>query len=110
MVKLKCPVCDKGNLRKGKIAEAMFGVSLGAFPALICSKCGESFTDEETTRKIQAAAKKKGIWGLGMKTKVTKAGNSLAVRVPKAIADFMDLKQGQEAYIHPEKDKLVIEK
>jgi antitoxin component of MazEF toxin-antitoxin module len=31
------------------------------------------------------------------------------VRIPNAIVKFMKLKEGEEAYIHPEKDKLVIE-
>lgn len=106
---MKCPVCEKGTLKSGKIKETMFGVYLGEFPAEICNKCNESFTDEKTTRAIEEVAKKKGIWGLGKKTKITKTGNSLAVRIPKEIADFLKLKEGKEAYIHPDKDRLVIE-
>ncbi|MBS3105172.1 AbrB/MazE/SpoVT family DNA-binding domain-containing protein [Candidatus Woesearchaeota archaeon] len=106
---MKCPVCAKGDIKTGKIKEEMFGVYLGEFPAQICSKCNESFTDEETTRKIEDAAKAKGIWGLGKKTKITKTGNSLAIRIPKEIADFLNLKEGKDAYIHPDKNKLVIE-
>ena len=87
----------------------MFGVDLGEFPAEVCTKCGESFTDEETTKKIEEAAKKKGIWGLEKKTKISQAGNSLAVRIPKEIADFLKLRKGKEAYIHPEGHNLVIE-
>ena len=87
----------------------MFGVDLGEFPAEICTKCGESFTDEKTTRAIEESAKKKGVWGLGKKTKITKTGNSLAVRIPKEIANFLKLEEGKEAYIHPDKDKLIIE-
>ena len=52
----KCPICDKGILKKGKIKESMFGVYLGDFPAEICSECGESFTDSETTKKIEEIA------------------------------------------------------
>ena len=106
---MKCPVCEKSELKKGKIREVMFGVDLGEFPAMICSNCNESFTDEATTRLIEEAAKKKGIWGLGKATKVTKAGNSIVVRIPKPIADFLHMRPGQEAFVHPEKDKLVIE-
>ena len=106
---MKCPVCEKGTLKKGRIKETMFGVYLGEFHAEICNKCNESFTDEKTTRAIEEAAKKKEIWGLGKKTKITKTGNSLAVRIPKEIANFLKLKEGKEAYIHPDKDKLVIE-
>jgi len=108
-MKMICPICEKGNLEKKKIREIMFGIDLGEFPAEVCDECEESFTDEDTTRKIEEAAKEKGIWGLGMKTRITKTGNSLAVRVPKKIADFMNLKEGEEAYIHPEASKLMIE-
>lgn len=106
---MKCPICEKGNLKKGKIKEAMFGVYLGEFPADVCDKCNESFTDEKTTKAIEESAKKQGIWGLGKKTKITKTGNSLAVRIPKEIANFLNLKEGKPAYIHPEKDKIIIE-
>lgn len=41
------------------------------------------------------------------KTKITRTGNSLAVRIPKEIADYLNLKEGEEAYIHPEGKKLV---
>ncbi len=97
---LICPVCEKWYLKESKIKENMFGIYLGEFPAEICS---ESFTDEKTTRAMEELAKKKGLWGLGKKTKITKTGNSLAVRIPKEIANFLKLKEGNEAYIHPEK-------
>lgn len=106
---MKCPICRKGVLRTGKIKESMFGVELGEFHAQICSSCKESFTDSETTRKIEEIAKQKGIWNLGRKTKITRTGNSLAVRIPKEIADYLHLEEGKDAYIHPEKNKLVIE-
>ena len=106
---MKCPVCEKSELKRGKIRELMFGVDLGEFPARICNNCNESFTDEATTRLIEEAAKKRGIWGLGKTTKITKAGNSIVVRIPKPIAEFLKIKIGQEAFVHPEKDKLVIE-
>lgn len=93
-----------------KVEERMFGVNLGKFPALVCEKCGESFTDEETTRAIIDRAKQKGIWGLGKKVKVVKSGNSLVVRIPSEIADFMGLEKGQELFIRPEgKAKITIE-
>ena len=106
---MKCPICGKGSLRKGKIKEHMYGIFLGEFSAEICSACGESFTGPETTRVIEEAAKKKGIWGLSSTTKITKSGNSLAVRIPKKIAVYLKLKEGKEAYIHPDSNKLVIE-
>lgn len=106
---MKCPACGKGALKAGKIKESMFGIFLGEFPARICGSCGETFTDEATTRRIESAAKQKGIWGLGKVTKITKTGNSLAVRIPKEIAAFLQLKEGKEAYLHPDGKKLIIE-
>ncbi|MBI2106257.1 AbrB/MazE/SpoVT family DNA-binding domain-containing protein [Candidatus Woesearchaeota archaeon] len=105
----KCPICDNGKLKSGEIEETMFGIYLGKFPAEICDRCGESFTSEEMTKKIEMIAKEKGIWGLGIKTKVAKTGNSLAIRIPKNIAKFLHLKEGRDVFIHPEKDKFVIE-
>jgi len=105
----KCPICGKGNLKRKKIKEEMFGVYLGEFPADVCDSCGESFTDVETTKKIEEVAKKKGIWGMGTKTKITKTGNSLAVRIPKKLASFLKLKEGEEAFIHPDAGRLMIE-
>jgi len=106
----KCPICGEGTLIRKKVDEKMFGVSLGAFPEWVCDRCGESFTDENTTRAIIDRAKQKGIWGLGKKVKVVKSGNSLVVRIPKEIADFMGLEKGQELFIRPEgKSKLTVE-
>ncbi len=106
---MKCPICDQGTLKTGKIKEEMFGEYLGEFPAEICTRCGETFTDEEITRKIELAAKKKGIWGLEKKSTITKTGNSLAVRIPKPIAQHLLLREGEAIYIRPEKKKLIIE-
>jgi len=106
---MKCPVCEKGVLKKGRVKENLFGIYLGEFPAEVCTKCAESFTDSETTAQIEQKAKEKGIWGLSKKTKITKTGNSLAVRIPKDIARYLNLKAGKEAYMHPDGKKLVIE-
>jgi hypothetical protein len=106
---MKCPSCEKGNLKNGLTREYMFGVFLGEFLAEVCVRCAESFTDEATTKKIEQAARKKGVWGLGADTKITKTGNSLAVRIPKKLADYLNLKPKDSVYIHPEADKLVID-
>ncbi|MBI2670862.1 AbrB/MazE/SpoVT family DNA-binding domain-containing protein [Candidatus Woesearchaeota archaeon] len=106
---MKCPICEKGILKKEIIKEYMFGFYLGEFPAEICSGCNESFTDSITTKEIEKIARKKGLWDLGATTKITKTGNSLAVRIPKKLADYLNLKDGKKAYLHPEKDKLIIE-
>jgi hypothetical protein len=104
----KCPVCEKGKLRDGKIEEVMFGVPLGKFKAEICDKCNESFVDEKTMKMIEAKAKEEGIWGLAEKIKIVKSGNSLAVRIPAKIANFLKLKEGEEIVLHPEGTNRII--
>lgn len=104
-----CPVCEKGTLKKQLVRERMYGVDLGTFPANVCSACGETFTDEKTTLAIQEVAKQKGIWGIGRRTKITRTGNSLAVRIPKALALALDMKEGTEAYVYSQKNKLIVE-
>ncbi len=106
---MKCPICDQETLKIGKVKEEMFGEYLGEYPAEICTKCGESFTSEETTKKIELEAKKKGIWGLEKKSTITKTGNSLAVRIPKSIAQHLVLREGEAIYIRPEKKRIIIE-
>ncbi len=105
----KCPVCEKGILKPVMEKHLMFGVDLGTYPAEKCSACREVFTDSKIIEKIESVAKQKRIWGLGKKTKIAKAGNSIAVRIPKEIADYFKLQVGKEAYIHPENRTIVIE-
>lgn len=106
---VKCPMCEKGKLVPVREKHVLFGVNLGTYPGERCTACGEVFTDSSAMEKIEIIAKKKGIWGLGATTRITKTGNSLAVRIPKKIADYLKLRSGKEAYVHPEKDRLIIE-
>lgn len=104
----KCPICKKGTLRKEVIEEKMFGVELGRFEADVCDQCGESFVDENTMLKIEAEAKRQGVWGLGQKVKIGKSGNSIVVRIPARLARFMGLEAGREAFLQPDGEKRLI--
>ena len=106
----KCPICDKGNLKKAKVEEEMFGVSLGKYDAEVCDSCGESFLDEAAMEKMEAKAKVLGVWGLGKRIKVVKSGNSLSVRIPAQIAEYLDLEEGKSVFLYPDgKNKIVVE-
>lgn len=110
VVMKKCPVCEKGSLKKGEVEEEMFGVKLGRFPAEVCTSCGESFVDDAAVQKIEARAKELGIWGLAKKVKVVRSGNSLAVRIPAELAKFLSIAKDREVLLYPEgKRKLVFE-
>ena len=105
----KCYICEKGNLTKKKVDYRLYGIDIGKFNAEVCDKCGEIFFDENTSKKMTEAAKKKGLWGLQTKTKIGQAGTTLDVRLPKKIIEFLNLKKGKEVEIYPEgKNKLVI--
>ena len=108
MKRIKCEECG-AKIIKDKVEFSMYGVVLGKFPAEVCSKCGEKVFDEATSQKIDKAAKSRGLWGLDMKIKVVKIGNSLAIRIPKKISTLLGLKEGSGAVLHPDKDKLIIE-
>ena len=107
---MKCPVCEKGNLRRKVVPYSVYGVELGKFPADVCDKCGEQWFDEKTSLEIERLEKKMGLFGLSRKSKISYSGNSLVIRVPNAIAKFMGLKKEKRVMIHPEgKNKLEIE-
>ncbi len=106
---MKCPVCEKGTLRNILEKSVMFGVDLGTYPAQRCTACHEAFFDENAARQIEHVAKRKGIWGLGAKTKVSRSGNSLAIRIPKELVRYMKIREGSGVYLHPEKDRLIVE-
>lgn len=108
MERYKCEECS-GKIVRKQVEFSMYGVSLGKFPADVCTKCGEEVFNEKTSEEIDKIAKQKGLWGLARKVKIVKIGNSLAVRIPKPISGFLGLKEGNEALIKPEKNKIVIE-
>jgi ribosomal protein L32 len=106
----KCYECGQGKLQKKLVPYVRYGVHLGKFSAQVCGKCDEEFYDGQTFDKIEQAAKKAGVWGLSMKTKVGKNGNSLDVRISHRLAQFVGLQKGKEVIIRPEgKNRLIVE-
>ena len=103
----KCILCN-GNLKNETIDYTEFGVSLGKFPAKVCEKCNESFFEPDIVDKIQLKSKEMGLFGLKEKVKIAKIGNSIAIRIPKRIADFLHLKPGKETSVYPGEDHKVI--
>ena len=65
---------------------------------------------EKTSRKIQEIEKRKGLFGLSKKSKISYSGNSLIVRIPESIAKLMEIKREDEIIVHPEgKNKIAVE-
>lgn len=105
---MKCIMCNKGEFKEKMIEYKEFGMSLGKYRANVCVKCGEAFFDSETAGKIQDKSKALGLFGLAKRTKVAKVGNSLAIRIPKEIAEFMKLKKEEEVRITPKNQNELI--
>ncbi|MEE8402846.1 MAG: AbrB/MazE/SpoVT family DNA-binding domain-containing protein [Candidatus Hydrothermarchaeaceae archaeon] len=105
---MKCPICDE-SLERKKVPYSIGGAKLGTFEADVCS-CGEVFFTEKSSDVIDRKAKESGLWGLEKRGKVGYSGNSLIVRVPKKVAEFMNLKKGGDILVRPEgKRRLVVE-
>ena len=106
----KCYSCEQGELQSKKVPYTLYGEAIGLFKADVCNRCHEIFFDEKTSKEITAATKAKGLWGLGGRTKIGQAGNTLDIRLPKKVIDFLHLKKGEEVTIYPEsKNKLIVE-
>ena len=106
----QCYLCEKGELKKKKIRYTLYGEHIGDFSGELCESCDETFFSEDTSRKITAVTKEKGLWGIGGRTKIGQAGSTLDVRLPRKIIDFLHLKKGQEVTISAEsRRKLIIE-
>src|SRR3989344_9294367 len=103
-----CPICKGRTIRK-KVNYNILGEAIGVFLAEVCQKCGEQFFNKEVSITIERIAKEKGIWSLTDKTRVSKVGNALAVRINKKISEYLELKKGEEIFIQPEgKGKIVM--
>lgn len=110
MRKLICANCEKGRLIKKIIPYEVYDTKLGNFPALVCPSCNEVWYDEATAEKIEKLEKEKKLFGLSIRTKISYSGNSLIIRIPKSIANFLKLKKEEVVTIYPEsKNKIAIE-
>jgi len=101
MVSEKCAMCD-GKMKRGIVPYSVYGMEIGKFPAMVCSKCGEQWFDEKTARKIEEIEKSKNLFGLSKETKISYSGNSLILRIPRKIAKFLNLKKEEPVLIYPE--------
>lgn len=101
---MKCVLCGGKTIAK-TVEHSEFGISLGSFKAKVCEKCNEIYFDESIAEKIQQKSKDLGLFGLTKKVKVAEVGNSIAIRIPKAISEFLKIKKGQEVTLIPETKK-----
>ncbi|MEX2680632.1 MAG: hypothetical protein Q6373_003480 [Candidatus Sigynarchaeota archaeon] len=107
---LKCPECS-GDLEKTDKDVEVLGKIIGQFTCEVCKVCGSTFLDEEIMKKVEEKTKEVGLFGLEKTTKVSISGNSLIIRINKALADFLQLTANSSVRIYPiDKRRFVVEK
>ncbi len=106
---MNCTTCNMGNYQKKRIPYIFLGENIGTFEALVCQHCGETLFEAAASDTIEEEVKRRGLWGLRARSKISEVGNALDVRIPKNLAQFFSLKKGQEVILEPvDKNKLQI--
>ncbi len=109
MERTACEECG-GKIARKEVDYIFLGENLGKFPAEVCNGCGEEVFDEDVTKKISNIAKKKNLWGLNARATINQVGGSVGITIAKNIAQFLNLKKGEEVVLYPEsKKRLVVE-
>jgi len=91
---MKCPICEtpmkkeKRELQKGIFATVE-----------VCPKCEDEWIDEKGYEALYNLFTRKTF----------KIGGSLAIRIPKEIADVIGLKEGSDVKLAVREKKIVIE-
>lgn len=98
---VNCYECGKGKLIKKKVEYEQYSIPIGKYSADVCNQCKEVFFDSEVVGKIEEELKKRGLWGLGVKTRVGTSGNALDIKLGKGLIDFFHLRKGQTVLIEP---------
>lgn len=98
---MKCTNCTVGKYEPKKVPYTFLGEKIGNFDALVCNHCEETLFEPAASDKIEEEVKRRGLWGLRARSKVSEVGNALDVRIPKALANFLSLEKGREVILEP---------
>jgi hypothetical protein len=80
-----------GNLRKMKVEVEFFGIDFGLRDAEVCVACGSEYLDHETLKEVEMEIKKRNIFAMERKVQVAMSGDSLVIKIPPEIAEFLDI-------------------
>jgi len=98
-----------GELKWSKVNVEFFGIDFGLKDAEVCTSCGSEFLEQETLKEIEDTIKERNIFGLERKVSVTKSGNSLVIRIPPEIAEYLGIHYKSIVQLFPvDKDRLEI--
>ena len=103
--------CRCGGRLAERVSEVeFFGIDFGLKRVEVCADCGTEYLSQETMEEVEAEVKKRGLFGLERRGKVSRSGNSLVIRIPQEIVKSMNLKRDIPIVIYPsDKDRLVVE-
>src|SRR3989338_5636442 len=97
---MKCILCGGKTVQK-KVPYQELGIPFGEFKAEVCGSCNGTYFDENIAEEIQKKSQRLGLFGMVKKAKVAELGNSVAIRIPKEMAAFLNLKKGQHVTLLP---------
>lgn len=108
-MKYPCPCGGEVEWKKNKVV--VQGLDCGILDVEICSKCGDEYLPEESMEIVEKKLKSEGLWGIKRKeVSLWKSVSSVLLRIPKDIADNLNLKPDERVTIYAEgKNKLVID-
>lgn len=99
-----------GTLKKSQCSVEFYGIDFGIRDCEMCTSCGSEYLDQEVMKSLEEEVKKRKIFALERNVKVTKSGNSLVIRVPREIAEFLNIGYLSSLRMFPvEKGRLEIE-
>ena len=102
---MKCPICEKGVLKRQKIDVEKYGTIVGAFTAEVCSACGEQIFDSKEAGKIETRIKELGLWGLPVQSRIYRVGGNFVVSIKKKVADSLGISKPMEVVLIPQAKK-----
>jgi len=98
-----------GSLKKTQVEVEFFGIDFGLRDAEVCTACGSEYLDQETLKVIEEEIKERKIFALEKRVLVTKSGESLVIRIPPEIAEFLNIHYKSLVQLFPvDKDRLEV--
>jgi hypothetical protein len=98
-----------GDLKWSKVDVEFFGINFGMKDAEVCTSCGSEYLEQDTLKEIEKTVRERKILGLECKVSVSKSGNSLVIRIPPEIAEFLGIHYKSVVQLFPvDKDQLEI--
>ncbi|MDP4012425.1 MAG: hypothetical protein Q8R00_02360 [Candidatus Nanoarchaeia archaeon] len=94
---MKCPVCNKGEMKKNKDIMEQDEVE---FEVLKCVDCGEELM---TMKQLKVLAKKYRELRKSKEVTFARWGNSLAVRIPNEIVTEFNIIEGKHGILTKDK-------